>query len=153
MEGCWACAVRCKKVVRFEGPAAFDPRYGGPEYETLAALGSNCGWELATVQEIVALGRRAIAMGRAFNLREGFTSGDDWLPKRFFSPPNRGFLRESGHAVDPEALRRGIRAYYYYQGWDPASGIPTRETLEALGLPWVADELASRGLERSAVEP
>lgn len=43
MEGCYACPVRCKKVVKFEEPYQVDPAYGGPEYETLAALGSNCG--------------------------------------------------------------------------------------------------------------
>jgi aldehyde:ferredoxin oxidoreductase len=43
MEGCFACPIRCKKVVRFEEPYRVDAAYGGPEYETLAALGSNCG--------------------------------------------------------------------------------------------------------------
>ena len=43
MEGCFACPVRCKKVVAFKKPYAVDAAYGGPEYETLAAVGSNCG--------------------------------------------------------------------------------------------------------------
>jgi len=43
MEGCYACPVRCKKLVKIEDPWPVDPRYGGPEYETLAALGSDCG--------------------------------------------------------------------------------------------------------------
>jgi aldehyde:ferredoxin oxidoreductase len=43
MEGCYACPIRCKKVVQFEEPYPVDPAYGGPEYETLAALGSDCG--------------------------------------------------------------------------------------------------------------
>jgi aldehyde:ferredoxin oxidoreductase len=43
MEGCFACPYRCKKIVKFEEPYNVDPAYGGPEYETLAALGSNCG--------------------------------------------------------------------------------------------------------------
>jgi len=43
MRGCFACPVRCKKVVQFEEPYHVDAAYGGPEYETLAALGSNCG--------------------------------------------------------------------------------------------------------------
>jgi len=42
MEACYACPVRCKKVVKFDEPYSVDPAYGGPEYETLAALGSNC---------------------------------------------------------------------------------------------------------------
>lgn len=43
-KGCFACAIRCKRVVSVKGDAlAVDSRYGGPEYETIAALGSNCG--------------------------------------------------------------------------------------------------------------
>jgi aldehyde:ferredoxin oxidoreductase len=43
MHGCHGCPVRCKKVVRVDEPYLVDPAYGGPEYETLASLGSNCG--------------------------------------------------------------------------------------------------------------
>ncbi len=43
MEGCYACAVRCKKVVKVEGKYANDPDYGGPEYETVGAIGPCCG--------------------------------------------------------------------------------------------------------------
>ena len=43
MEACWACSVRCKKVVKLEQPYAIDPKYGGPEFESTAALGSHCG--------------------------------------------------------------------------------------------------------------
>jgi aldehyde:ferredoxin oxidoreductase len=41
---CYACTVRCKRVVEItEGPYIVDPRYGGPEYETLSTFGSYCG--------------------------------------------------------------------------------------------------------------
>jgi aldehyde:ferredoxin oxidoreductase len=41
---CYACTIRCKRVVEItEGPFKVDPRYGGPEYETLATFGSYCG--------------------------------------------------------------------------------------------------------------
>ena len=43
-DSCYGCVIRCKRVVEIsEGPFRADPRYGGPEYETLAALGSYCG--------------------------------------------------------------------------------------------------------------
>lgn len=42
MDGCYGCPVKCKRVVKLEGEVLVDPIYGGPEYETLAALGSNC---------------------------------------------------------------------------------------------------------------
>jgi len=41
---CFGCVVRCKRVVEItEGKYQVDPRYGGPEYETLATMGSYCG--------------------------------------------------------------------------------------------------------------
>jgi aldehyde:ferredoxin oxidoreductase len=44
MESCFGCPVRCKKMLKpMTDPWPVDPIYGGPEYETLGALGSNCG--------------------------------------------------------------------------------------------------------------
>lgn len=40
---CYACPTGCKRNVKAEAPYAIDPAYGGPEYESLAALGSCCG--------------------------------------------------------------------------------------------------------------
>ncbi len=41
---CYACTVHCKRVVETEwNGRAVEARYGGPEYETLATLGSYCG--------------------------------------------------------------------------------------------------------------
>jgi aldehyde:ferredoxin oxidoreductase len=70
MESCFACSVRCKKVVQIEqreedagttkrgqqiawdeqGRYRVDPRYGGPEYESLASFGPNIG-----VNDLVAV--------------------------------------------------------------------------------------------------
>jgi aldehyde:ferredoxin oxidoreductase len=41
--GCYSCSIRCKPEVAVKGAYNVDPAYGGPEYETLASLGSNCG--------------------------------------------------------------------------------------------------------------
>jgi aldehyde:ferredoxin oxidoreductase len=41
--GCFACPIRCKPHVAVSGKMKVDPVYGGPEYETLGALGSSCG--------------------------------------------------------------------------------------------------------------
>jgi aldehyde:ferredoxin oxidoreductase len=41
---CYSCSVRCKRVVEIEEEAySVYPRYGGPEYETIAAFGTYCG--------------------------------------------------------------------------------------------------------------
>ena len=43
-KGCYACPIRCKRVVEVdESGLKVDPAYGGPEYETIASLGSLCG--------------------------------------------------------------------------------------------------------------
>ena len=50
---CFGCVVRCKRVVEVtEGPFPVDPRYGGPEYETIATMGSYCG-----VSDLAAIAR------------------------------------------------------------------------------------------------
>ena len=42
-DNCTACPVHCKRVVKTRfGDEAVIERYGGPEYETIAAFGSNC---------------------------------------------------------------------------------------------------------------
>jgi len=44
MESCFGCPIRCKKKLKpLTDPWPVDPIYGGPEYETMAAIGSNCG--------------------------------------------------------------------------------------------------------------
>src|SRR3989449_1239499 len=68
MEACWACSVRCKKVVKLEQPYQIDPKYGGPEFESIAAMGSDCGiGDLAAVskanERCNALGMDTISFG------------------------------------------------------------------------------------------
>ena len=42
--GCYACPIRCKRVVEVnDEDYQVDPQYGGPEYETLGSFGSVCG--------------------------------------------------------------------------------------------------------------
>jgi aldehyde:ferredoxin oxidoreductase len=41
MDGCFGCPMRCKKKAKMEQPYKIDPDYGGPEYESLGAFGSN----------------------------------------------------------------------------------------------------------------
>lgn len=42
-DNCYACPIDCKRQVEVGAPYNVDPVYGGPEYETIAALGSFCG--------------------------------------------------------------------------------------------------------------
>jgi aldehyde:ferredoxin oxidoreductase len=56
---------------------------------------------------------------RRFNLREGITSKDDTLPKRFFDEP----LGKDEKAIRREDLQKMLQNYYALRGWDP-EGIP-----------------------------
>ncbi len=61
-KGCHACPIMCKRVIALEDPLyGVDPRYGGPEYETIAALGSN----------LKILDLRAVAKGNEICNRYG----------------------------------------------------------------------------------
>jgi aldehyde:ferredoxin oxidoreductase len=62
MEGCFACPVRCKKEVEAAEPYRVDRAYGGPEYETIGALGSSCG-----IDDLAAISR-AGALCNAYSL-------------------------------------------------------------------------------------
>ena len=53
---CYGCVLRCKPVCHMNGDPTVDPALGGPEYETMAALGSCCGiTDMPTVVKANAL--------------------------------------------------------------------------------------------------
>lgn len=56
---------------------------------------------------------------RRFNLREGISSKDDILPKRFFDEP----LGKEGKIIRREDLRKMVMDYYELRAWSP-EGVP-----------------------------
>jgi aldehyde:ferredoxin oxidoreductase len=56
---------------------------------------------------------------RRFNLREGITSKDDTLPKRFFDEP----LGKDEKTIRREDLQKMLQDYYALRGWN-SEGIP-----------------------------
>ena len=95
------------------------------------------GWD-ATVWELMKVGERGTTMARAFNMREGLTTEDDYLPERFYVPFTSGPLKDVG--VDRQAMKQAIQTYYGMMGWDE-QGVPTRVKLQELDVEWVADRL------------
>jgi len=94
-------------------------------------------WD-TTTWELMKVGERATTMAKAFNVREGFTKDDDWLPERFFQPLEGGPLK--GTELSKGVVRRAIATYYQMMGWDE-NGVPTEAKLEELDIGWVADLL------------
>ena len=77
-------------------------------------------------------------MARIFNLREGFTKKDDWLPERFFQPHTSGSLANT--KIDPIELQKALEKYYQMMGWDN-DGIPKQSKLEELDIEWTLKHL------------
>ena len=95
------------------------------------------GWDVS-MHELVQVAERTLALARIFNLREGFTREDDWLPPRFFQPQTSGALSET--SVDPDVLRKAVDTYYEMMGWDEY-GTPTEGTLYRLSVGWASQHL------------
>jgi len=100
------------------------------------------GWELS-LWEMMKLGERRVNMFRCFNVREGFTPEDDWLPERMFEPIRTG--PREGSKWDKDELSTMRHLYYRIMNWDPKTGIPTKAKLIDLDIPWVIDELEKGG--------
>jgi aldehyde:ferredoxin oxidoreductase len=101
--------------------------------------------EKVTVDELSVVQRRVRQLERAFNCRQGLRRQHDTLPDQSFadSSPNGNF---EGTAIDRGTFEETKDRYYELRGWDLATGVPTRATLESLGLKDVADELDRQGV-------
>ena len=89
------------------------------------------GWDV-TGDELRRTARRIVLAKRIYNLREGWTRAEDWLPERFLGEP---LELTSGReaALTPERLRSMIDAYYDHRGLDP-DGRPLPATEAELDL-------------------
>ncbi|MFQ6104636.1 MAG: aldehyde ferredoxin oxidoreductase family protein [Candidatus Glassbacteria bacterium] len=84
--------------------------------------------------EVWEAAERGYTTERLFNLREGATRDDDWLPDRYFDEPTKlGFGMVRNRAIDRQRFSAMLDEYYRYHGWDH-EGIPTSKTLRRLGI-------------------
>ena len=105
--------------------------FADPFPEWAALLSAVTGWEVDEA-ELQRTAVRIVLAKRLFNLREGWTREEDWLPDRFLAET---LELESGRSatLTPERLRTMIDAYYEGRGLD-GDGLPDAHRLEALGL-------------------
>jgi aldehyde:ferredoxin oxidoreductase len=85
--------------------------------EAAELLASVTGWDV-TADELRAVARRIVSAKKLFNQREGWTQGEDTLPKRFLSETSADAV------LPPQRLRAMIRAYYAARGWDEDGRVP-----------------------------
>jgi aldehyde:ferredoxin oxidoreductase len=106
-----------------------------PPETTLELVNASCGWNL-TLSELLVAGERGWNLKRAINIRLGLTGANDRLPKALLEPVPDG--NSAGFVPDFAAM---LESYYEARGWDPISGKPTAERLNALGMPEIASDL------------
>jgi aldehyde:ferredoxin oxidoreductase len=91
--------------------------------------------------ELTKTADRIVNLSRAYARRFSLTRQDDTVPKIYFEQdpePPRQRLRH-------EVFDKWIDRFYELRGWDK-EGIPTKETLEKVGLGYVWEELKKRGI-------
>ena len=103
----------------------------------VALLNAVTGWDV-TGQEAQEVGLRAATLMRAFNLRHGITPEVEYPSERWSAAPTDGPIE--GVSVLPH-WEDMLDNYYRQMGWDRQTGRPLPETLKALGLDSVAQDL------------
>ena len=100
--------------------------------------------------------KRVKNLERAYNAREGMTRETDSLPKKFmdqtitysrfdYQDTQNIRLVQRTAVLETSKFEKMKDEYYALRGWDIATGIPTRETLEQTGLKDVAHDLEKLG--------
>jgi len=82
-----------------------------------------------SLEKLSAVGERIWNMEKLFNLEAGLTKDDDKLPERLTTEPAQEGPAKGLVSGVPEMLPE----YYQKRGWD-TEGVPTKETLDRLGL-------------------
>jgi aldehyde:ferredoxin oxidoreductase len=120
----------CAWLSSFRGQFGGSPPYhlyNLPKYISLAT-----GIDLDS-DGLLEISRRNRNLIRALNIRRGLRRIDE-------KPPEDHWKKR-----DPEMEQKHLEAYYEFKGWTN-DGIPTKETLDRLGLDYVSADFIKRGI-------
>ncbi len=106
------------------------PPYHIHNYPKIISAGAGFEMDEDTLKQAA---RRYRTLVRANNIRRGMRRKDEKPPENHWK-----------HRF-PELEKELLDTYYKFKGWNE-DGIPTKETLEALGLDYVAQEFLERGI-------
>lgn len=119
--------------------------FAEPMSEWARLLNAVTGWD-TDAAELQRTARRIVMTKRLFNLREGWTREEDWLPDRFLSEPvAMGSGRRA--TLSAERLESMISSYYRDRGLEP-TGLPRAETLGELDLAGLGSGSGQIGLSK-----
>ena len=120
----------CAWLSSFRGQFGGSPPYhlyNMPEFISLAS-----GLDLDS-DDLLEIARRNRNLIRALNVRRGLRRADERPPEDHWKKRN------------PEMEQKHLDAYYEFKGWT-RDAIPTKETLDGLGLDYVSEDFLKRGI-------
>ena len=120
----------CPLLSSFRGQFGGRPPFHLRNLPRFISLATGTDIDADKFLEIAGRNRQLV---RAINVRRGLRRGDEKLPEG-----------QCG-IMEPETEQKLLNAYYEFRGWTD-DGIPTKETLDRLGLNFVIDDFAARGI-------
>jgi aldehyde:ferredoxin oxidoreductase len=108
----------------------------GLKDDTLASLFSSITGFPVEGKDLYTVGDRISCLERVINVREGIRREDDQLPERLTQEPIKTGPSQGQRIHDFEKMKD---EFYQVCGWNLKTGIPTRERIEKLGIPWVLE--------------
>ncbi len=110
----------------------------GP-FPMLEIVEATTGWKMST-EDVITTGIRIQMQRLAFSLRDGVNPYKVTLPGRSWGevPAEKGPLK--GVTIDYKQMNQ---MYYDIMGWDTTTGLPSRASLEAVGLGTLYQDITS----------
>ncbi len=107
------------------------------KYPLMEVIKAQLGWDM-TVEELLEVGYRIQTLRQAFTMREGVIIAHNRLPGRIIGDPPFTVGPHKGKTTD---YIREYTGYCEKIGWNPEDGRPLKETLKALKLDYVINDL------------
>jgi aldehyde:ferredoxin oxidoreductase len=110
-----------------------------------------------TFADYMELGHKIFTLDRAIWALQGRTRDMEVFPDYVYDQPTRGSIQPmvvdgkwtyatgQGRKLDRAKVEDWKTRFYKFEGYDPKTGIATRETLEKMGMKKVADALQKKG--------
>lgn len=108
-----------------------------PPKELVQLVNAACGMEI-DLPALMKIGERSWNLKRAINIRLGYDTQGEKMPKAFQKPYEDGQGELESYVVPFDEMRR---EYYRVRNWDLCSGKPNPEKLQELSLEWVIPDL------------
>ncbi len=138
------CAFLISEGLLKDANLGFNSEFTRQRLGTISEIVSSATGLEFTPEDLYDIGDRVNTLARCFNVREGFSRKDDYLPERLAVEPIPG--GPSANSFTPvEQQDQMLDRYYAINGYD-LNGTPTKDRLNRLGLTFVVSDFARHGV-------